>query len=168
VGLRPSDDDRESYQIAVIDYRPLGPWIVPRLLELRAAWNPIGIGLDVKGPGGSLLLDLQKAGIDVPDDADQPSRGELAVPTAPQVAAGFGLFVDAVRQRLLWHSDDSTLNQALAGAVTRSLSGGSAWDRGKGGPDISPLVAATLAYWTFVSRKHLLVEREYDLLSSFY
>jgi hypothetical protein len=166
VGLRPSDDVRESYQVAVIDYRPGVDWVVPRLKQLKDAWNPVGVGLDVKGPGGSLLLDLGKAGINPPDDNDEPSRGDLAVPTAPQVAAGFGLFVDAVRQRLLWHSDDSVLNQALAGAVTRSLSGGSAWDRGKGGPDISPLVAATLAYWTFVSRKHLLVEKDYDLLAS--
>jgi len=174
VGLRQHDGDasaplgKELYQVAVIDYRAGIDWVVPRLKELAAKWNPIGIGVDVKGPAGSLLLDFQKAGLDQPDDLERPARGDLAVPTAPQVAAGFGLFVDAVRQRLLWHSDDSVLNQALAGAVTRSLSGGSAWDRGKGGADISPLVAATLAYWTFVSRKHLLVERDYDLMASFY
>jgi hypothetical protein len=80
------------------------------------------------------------------------------VPTAPQVAQAFGLFVDAVRQRLLLHSDDNSLNQALAGAVTRALSGGSTWDRGKAGADICPLVAATVAYWAFISRKHLLVD----------
>lgn len=169
VGLQQQNVDGERcYQIAVIDYRPGTEWLVPRLVELKKAWNPVAIGLDVKGPGGSLVLDLGKAGIKPSDDVDEPGRGDLVVPTAPQVAAGFGLFVDAVRQKLLWHSDDVVLNQALAGAVTRSLSGGSAWDRGKGGPDISPLVAATLAYWSFISRKHLLVEKEYDLLASFY
>lgn len=174
VGLYPHDGEREAplgrelYQIAVIDHRTGTDWVVRRLAELKAKYNPVGIGLDVKGPGGSLVIDLQKAGIIPPEDADRPERGDLVVPNAPQVAAGFALFVDAVRQKTLWHSDDQVLNQALAGAVTRSLSGGSAWDRGKGGPDITPLVAATLAYWTFVSRKHLLVSREYDLLASFY
>jgi hypothetical protein len=167
VGLRPSDDP-ERFQIAVIDYRPGTDWIPKRLAELKKTWKPVAIGLDVKGPGGSLLLDLAKVDIKPSEDLEEPARGDLAVPTAPQVAQGFGLFVDAVRQRLLWHSDDLVLNQALAGAVTRPLSGGSTWDRGKAGADICPLVAATVAYWSFISRKHLLKDPNYDLMSSFY
>jgi hypothetical protein len=167
VGLRPSDDD-DRMQIAVIDYRPGTDWIAARLAQLKRDHNPVAIGLDVKGPGGSLLLDFDRVGIKHSEDADKPVRGDLAVPTAPQVAQGFGLFVDAVRQRQLLNSDDMVLNTALAGAVTRSLSGGSTWDRGKAGADICPLVAATVAYWAFISRKHLLHDPNYDLMSSFY
>jgi hypothetical protein len=167
VGARPSDDD-DRFQIAVIDYRPGTDWVPARLAALKQQWNPVAIGLDVKGPGGSLLLDLEKQGIKPSENFDEPARGDLAVPTAPQVAQGFGLFVDAVRQRQLLHSNDLVLNQALAGATTRALSGGSAWDRGKGGADISPLVAATVAYWAFISRKHLLTDPNYDLMASFY
>lgn len=167
VGLRPGDDP-ERYQMAVIDYRPGTDWVPRRLAELKTKWNPVGIGLDTKGPGGSLLLDMDKLGIKPDEDPERMVRGSLVVPTAPQIAQGFGLFVDAVRQNLLWHSNDPVLNQALAGAVTRPLSGGTTWDRGKAGSDICPLVAATVAYWTFVSRKHLLYEPNYDLFSSFY
>lgn len=168
VGLRPADDGAEAFQMAVIDYRPGTDWVPARLAELKAKWSPVAIGLDVKGPGGSLLLDLDKVGIKPSEDLDEPRRGDLAVPTAPQVAQAFGLFVDAVRQRILWHSGDVVLNQALAGSVTRPLSGGSTWDRGKAGADISPLVAATVAYWALISRKHLIHDPNYDLMSSFY
>jgi hypothetical protein len=162
VGARP---EGAALQAAVIAYAPGTDWVASRLAQLKADWNPVAIGLDVKGPGGSLLLDLEQVGIRPPEDADEPARGDLAVPTASQTAAAFGLFVDAVRQRALFHSDDAVLNQALNGAKTRALAGGSAWDR-KGGTDICPLVAATTAHWAFLTRKHLLVDRAYDPLAN--
>lgn len=165
VGTRPANDG--TMQIAVVEYAAGTDWIPKRLAQLKAQYKPVAIGLDVAGPGGSLLLDLAKVGIAPPEKADEPGRGDLAVPTAKDAAAAFGLFVDAVRQRQLFHSDDNVLNQALAGAQTRALAGGSAWDR-KGGTDISPLVAATLAHWAFLARKHLLVDPDYDLMASFY
>lgn len=168
VGLRPGEDDPQRYQMAVIDYRPGTDWVPGRMAELKARWNPVGIALDTKGPGGSLLIDLAKVKIVPGEDPERMLRGELVVPTAPQIAQAFGLFVDAVRQNLLWHSNDPVLNQALAGAVTRPLSGGMTWDRGKAGADICPLVAATVAYWAFVARKHLLYEPDYDLMNSFF
>jgi hypothetical protein len=168
VGTRPANsalgapqDHDGPMQIAVVAYAAGTDWVPAKLAQLRAEYNPIAIGLDVKGPGGSLLLDLEKVGIARPDNADEPERGDLAIPTAGDAAAAFGLFVDAVRQRQLFHSDDNVLDLALAGAKTRALAGGSAWDR-KGGTDISPLVAATLAYWSFLTRKHLLTKPQYD------
>ncbi len=56
-------------------------------------------------------------------------------------------------------------NRAVATAETRNLVGGTAWDRGKGGADISPLVAATIGVWAMVARRHLLAK--YDLMESF-
>jgi hypothetical protein len=165
VGARPANDG--TMQIAVVEYAPGTDWIPRRLAQLKEQHRPVAIGLDVAGPGGSLLLDLAKAGITTPEKADEPQRGDLAVPTAKDVAAGFGLFVDAVRQQQLFHSDDNVLNLALQGAQTRSLAGSFAWDR-KGGTDISPLVAATLAHWAFLARKHLLVDPDYDPLMSIF
>lgn len=137
--------------VTMADYRPGTRWVLDRLVELKETWNPIAIGLDAKGPAGSLLLDLERKGITLPTDPEKPRRGDLAVPSATQVAAAFGLFVDAVREKRLFHADEPALNKALAGAKTRALAGGSAWDR-KGNTDICPLVAATLAYWAFDTR----------------
>lgn len=143
--------------ISLADYRPGTTWLLDRLVELKETWNPIAIGLDAKGPAGSLLLDLERKGLKQPADPDKPRRGDLAVPGAMQVAAAFGLFVDAVREKRLVHLDEPNLNKALAGAKTRSLVGGSAWDR-KGNTDICPLVAATLAYWAFDTRVEAIRE----------
>jgi hypothetical protein len=160
--LRPAADG--AMQTSVIDYRPGTAWVVDRLADLRDRWNPVAIALDAKGPVASLLLDLEKVGIRGPADADRPRRGDLAVPTASQVAQAFGQFVDACRQRRLRHLDEAPMNLALAGSKTRALAGGSAWDR-KADTDISPLVASTLAHWAFLSRLEA-VSTSYDPLAN--
>lgn len=157
--------DDGAMQTTVIDYRPGTAWVVDRLADLRDRWNPVAIALDAKGgPVASLLLDLDKVGIRQPDDPDRPKRGDLAVPTSAQVAQAFGLYVDAIRQRRLRHQDEAPLNLAIAGAKTRALGGGSAWDR-KGDTDICPLVASTLAHWALLSRLES-VSTTYDPLAN--
>lgn len=157
----------DRVHVAVVDYRPGTHWCVDRLVDLCARWRPLAVALDVKGPAGSLLLDLQTAGITPPDDADKPTRGSLIVPTAGQTAQAFGLFVDGVRDSTVQHADDGPLNLAVAGAAVRPLAGGSAWDR-KGGADIAPLVGATLAHWAYLVRSQADDGQTYDLLSSVY
>jgi hypothetical protein len=159
-GLRPDG----SMQTSVVDHRPGTAWVVDRLADLRDRWSPLAIALDTKGPVSSLLLDLDRVGIRAPEDAEHPLRGDLAVPTVGQVAQAFGLYVDAIRERRLYHRDDAPLNLAVAGAKTRALAGGSAWDR-KGDADISPLVASTLAHWAFMSRLEA-VSTTYDPMAN--
>lgn len=156
-----------TMQTSVIDYRPGTAWVVDRLADLRDRWKPLAIGLDAKGPAASLLLDLDRLGIRPPEDPERPKRGDLAVPNASQVAQAFGLYLDAIRQKQLRHLDEAPLNLALAGAKTRALAGGSAWDR-KADTDICPLVASTLAHWAYVTRAHLARAADYDLLASVY
>jgi hypothetical protein len=151
--------------LSCVAYEAGTDWILPRLVKLRDTRAPLAIALDVKGPAGSLVLDLEDEGFHLPRDKDRPRRGDLAIPNAEQVAAGFGLFVDLFRQGLIFHAGDDPLDRAVATAETRNLVGGTAWDRGKGGADISPLVAATLGVWALVARRHLLAK--YDLLESF-
>ena len=139
-----------AIQVAVVDHRDGTEWIPQRLADLKGRHDPVAIGLDIKGPAGSLLLDLENVGITRPDDPDTPRRGDLAVPLVADIGIGWGQFVDAARQQRLRHSDDAPLNVALAGAKTRPVGDGTAWAR-RGGTDISPLVAATLAHWAYVS-----------------
>lgn len=151
--------------LSCVAYAPGTDWVIPRLVQLRDTRAPLAIALDVKGPAGSLVLDLEDEGFHVPKDKDRPRRGDLAIPNAQEVAAAFGLFVDLFRQGLIWHVGDEPLDRAVATADTRGLVGGTAWDRGKGGADISPLVASTIGVWALVARRHLLAK--YDLMESF-
>ncbi len=151
--------------LSCVAYEPGTDWVVPRLVKLRDSHAPVAIVLDVKGPAGSLVLDLEDEGFHLPKDKDRPRRGDLAIPNAQEVAAAYGLFVDMFRQGLIYHSGDEPLDRAVATAETRALVGGTAWDRGKGGADISPLVAGTIGVWAMVARRHLLAK--YDLMASF-
>lgn len=151
--------------LSCIAYEPGTDWIVPRLVRLRDTRNPVAVVLDVKGPAGSLILDLEDEGFHLPKDKDRPRRGDLAIPNAQEVAAAFGLFVDLFRQGMIFHTADEPLDRAIQTAETRGLVGGTAWDRGKGGADISPLVASTIGVWAMVARRHLLAK--YDLMASF-
>lgn len=146
--------------LGVVDHGEGTEWVVQRAAELKARWNPVAIGLDIGGPGGSLLVDLEKAGICLPADPEKPQRGALAVPTAREVAQAWGMFVDAARQKQIRHLDELPLNTALVGAKTRTLGDGQAWARKTSTVDISPLVGATLAYWAYVTRVDLIDREE--------
>jgi phage terminase large subunit-like protein len=152
-------------QVGLSDWRPGTAWAVDRLLELKAKWNPVGFVVSSKSE--SLLLDLEKVGIVGPEDADDPQRGDLAVPSAAQDAAAYGLFVDAARAEVptLRHLDDAPVNSALAEASTRPAAGGATWDDRK--TETAPLRAVTLALWLFEAWAHL-VQADYDPLANIY
>jgi hypothetical protein len=150
-------------QVGLSDWRPGTAWAVGRLLELKAKWNPVGFVVSTKSE--SLLLDLEKAGIVGPEDVDDPQRGDLAVPSAAQDAAAYGLFVDAARAEQLRHLDDAPVNTALSQASTRPAAGGATWDDRK--TETAPLRAVTLAAWLFEAWAHL-VQADYDPLANIY
>lgn len=137
---------------SVADYRPGTHWAVARMAELKAKWNPVAIAIQDKGPSGSLLDDMVKAGMKQPVDKDKPLRGELAIPWSDDIADAYGLYVDAVTERRLWHLDEAPLNSAVSVADTRPLSGGSAWDY-RGAVDSSTLNASTIALWALLTRE---------------
>ena len=151
--------------LEVIDRRPGTDWLVERLAQLKAKWDPVAIGLDVKGPAGSLLVDLEKAGIVKPEDPEHPRKGELAIPTAQEVAAGCGQLADAVAQGTVRHIGQDELETAISGAKTRPLGDAWGWGRRVSTVDISPLVAVTLARWAYETRAHV-VDDDYNVLDS--
>lgn len=152
---------------SVVDYRPGTRWVAARAAELRERWNPVAIALDTKRAAGSLLVELEEHGITVPDDPDRPHRGDLICPTAAEVGQAYGMTVDEIRDRQgIHHLDEAPLNVAIAGATTRSLSGGTAWDH-KGATDISPLVGLTNAFWAYQIREPL-VRDVYDPLANIF
>lgn len=136
--------------LSVVDHRAGTDWIAERCGVLKRRWDPLVFVLDGKSPAATLLPGLAEQGITTPDDPDRVRRGDLVVLGTADVAIAWGWFVDAARQGLLAHLDEVPLTVALAGAKTRPLGDGSAWAR-RGGTDITPLVAATGAYWALKS-----------------
>lgn len=161
-GLR----DDELGHMEVVEHLPGTDWVIRRLVALRDRWNPVAICLDVKGPAGSLLTDLEKQGFSKPADAENPMFGDLLIPTAAEVAASCGQMIDAVSQATLRHIDQFQLNAAVAGAKTRPLGEAWGWGRKVSGIDISPLVAVTLARYAYESRAHLVQDGNYELMDS--
>jgi hypothetical protein len=90
-----------------------------------------------KSHSGTLVKPLADAGIVV------------AQPSAQDVAVAHGEFLDLVEDGGLEHLDQKPLTDAVRAAQQRPLAGAAAWDP-KVAVDQSPLVAATLAVWSFL------------------
>lgn len=125
----------EATHVEVPDHRPGTGWVVDRAVELNERWSPCCWVVDAGGPAGSLIPDLEKAGI------------EVRSPKSREVAQATGQFIDSVTEQTVVHLDQAPLAAALAGAALRPLGEASAWTRRGASVDISPLVAVTLAAW---------------------
>jgi phage terminase large subunit-like protein len=151
-------------QVGLMEWRAGAAWVVDRLVELREKWQPVAVAVDTRSEG--LLIELEKAGITVSEDSDEPERGDLVIPTAADTAAAYAQLVDTARAQRLRHSDDAPVNTALVQAKTRELAGGATWDH-RGPGESGPLKAVTLAAWAFEARAHL-VQADYDPLANIY
>jgi hypothetical protein len=123
-------------QLEIVDHQRGTSWVVARALELRQRWGPLPFIVDAAGPAGSLIADLEAAGI------------EVTKPTTRDAChAAQGLHDSVCDAGDVVHLDDPVLNAALAGAQKRPL--GDAWLLARKGlsVDISPLVAITLVRW---------------------
>ncbi len=125
------DDGRLHTKI--VDHRPGMGWIVERLATLNERYRPVAVVLDPAGAAGSLITELAEVGI------------EPILVNAREMGQACGAFHNDVVNDQLRHTDQDSLNSALAVATTRNLGDAWAWDRRRGRGDICPLVAATLA-----------------------
>lgn len=118
----------------VLESHPGTAWVVPKMLELRSAHPGARFKVPAGGPGGSVLADAERAGLDV----DQVSVTDNA-------AACSALLAKVIEGRM-WHRPDEVLDAALRGAVKKDIGDGAwLWSRKSSSVDISPLVAFTLA-----------------------
>lgn len=131
--------------VEVVDVRPGTSWLVGRLAELVARWGPSAIVIDNQGPGVSLIDELR--GLDVAVD----------VTSWRDMAAACGRFFDVATNGGLVHVGQEQLRLALAGAGQRDLGDAWAWSRKRSAVDIGPIVAATLALWSFEQRGRVAV-----------
>jgi phage terminase large subunit-like protein len=107
---------------------------VDELARMVLEHEPTQVILDPKAPAGSLIADIRKAGIN------------LTTVSAQEFAQACGGFFNMATDGTLSHLSDPLLNGELEAAKTKNLGDAWVWDRLKS-PDITCLVAATLAAW---------------------
>ena len=150
-------------QASIVDHRPGTHWVAERAAQLRQKWSPIGLACQDKGPSGTLIDPLAERAITPPEDRERPTRGDLAVPWANDVAVAYGMTMDALTERRLVHVDDAPLNVAVAGAQIRPLGGGTTWDYRASGAEV--IQAVSLGLWLHETWGPL-VAVEYDALAN--
>ena len=116
--------------IEVVAHEPGTAWVVDWVLARKDSFDSIVV--DPAGPAGSLILDLENAGITVSQSSPR------------DMAQACGALYDAILEGAVRHLDQPILNAAVSLAERRPLADAWAWQRKSKG-DISPLVAATLA-----------------------
>jgi phage terminase large subunit-like protein len=127
VGVVPAAADGKS------DSLPGTAWIPGRLADLVEKWSPCAVVLDGRSAAGSLIPELEAAGID------------LTITNATDMARACGAFYDRVVEGQIRHTGSMPLARAAVSAKRRELADAWAWDRKDKGSDITQLVAATLA-----------------------
>jgi hypothetical protein len=111
--------------------------VILRCAELADRWD-CPVILDRGSPAASAIPALERAGVAV------------RLISLPDFVRACEEFHDAAVQGRLAHRGDYRLTDAVAGATKRRVGDGWAWSR-RGGADITPLVAATLARWGVVT-----------------
>lgn len=125
--------------LELIDHRVGGvEWIVPRVVELLARHNVAGIVMDATGPAAALAPDLPETATLIPYRGMQHASATI---------------YDAIAQGALAVRPHDDLDAAVRGA--RQLGSGDLWrwGRKRSAADVSPLVAATLAYYQARERR---------------
>lgn len=141
--------------VELIENRPGTSWVVERVKDLVTRWNPVAVVLNPAAPAGSLVTELELAGI------------ELLKVSIRDYTAACGGFVDAIREDAIRHRDDKLINTALGDARIKptGVDGSWYWTRRNTTTDISPLVAITLARHGFLAKLGAY-RKPYNILDS--
>ncbi len=134
----------------LVDNRPGSAWLPARLAQLVTDHRAAAVAYDPAGPIGSMVADLEGLPL-------VPVEGRDGVRAC-------GAFVRAVSQGLFAHRGESELDAAVMGARTRRAGDGARWSRRDSAVDISPLVAASCAWWVASTGAAPV----YDIASSIY
>ena len=127
--------------------QPGTAWLVGRLVELAAKWDPCVLVMNGAGHAPAFEKELAERGF-----STKPGPGErrLQITGVREYAQACGALAEDIkngRWRFLpqQHQDCEPLTAAAAAAGTRPLADAWAWSRKDSAADISPLEAVTLA-----------------------
>lgn len=127
------------FHVEIIDARDGTDWLPARIVALARAHGPLMIATDERGPGSSLIPEIE--------EALQEIGYELEKLNGSQVAQACGLLVDKIAEAGLRHLGDRRIEAAIRGAATRPLGDSFAWARRSSSVNISPLCAITFSLW---------------------
>lgn len=125
----------ERRHIGVMEWRPgqgTG-WLIPRVAEIRRRMPQAPIAVNPRSDAAQLIVDLKKG-------------GALVETNAQEWAAACGALHSDVREHRVRYRRQGSLDDAVACATWRNLSGARAFDADEDG-DITCLVAVTLAHY---------------------
>ena len=145
----------------VMDYRPGVLWVVPRIRQLSLAFPDLTVNI-LKGSAAETLIPALEKDWTDGEGVTHPGVGIAVMATADyQVACP--AFVDAVIAQDVTHIGQAELAQAVTSGVKKEADKGLwTWIRLAPSIDISPLVAATVAY------RLVAAESTYDPLANIY
>ena len=129
----------EKGRVELVDHRQGIGWVIERVVELSKKFE-IPVALDSYGPAGSLVAELESQFVKVHSH------------TAREMAHACGVFYDAVADSKIQIRRHAALDIAAAAARKRQMSDVWIWGRRDAQEDVSPLIAATLAYEKAMSR----------------
>lgn len=129
--------DRKMH-VEVAERRRGTGWVVDRIEELVASWQPVSVTLDAIGPAGALLPAFTERGIGI------------EVVSMTQYGQACALFKNSVDDKELFHKGQTGLTAALESGRKRPLGDAGLWGwHRRDTTDITPLVASTLAVFGF-------------------
>lgn len=124
-------------------------WLVARVVELYRDWDPLAIGLNPRGPAGSVLAEL----LDGLTQANIP-LDRVHLVTGAEWPQYCGVTYRAIVEERLRHpAGQEQLDEAVSNATERILGEAFVWDRRKTTTPIAPLAAATIAVGLLPERK---------------
>jgi hypothetical protein len=126
-------------QLEVVDHRPGTAWVAARLADLTSRHEVVKVLCGGSSPAEALVKDCWDAGVQV----EVVETGDHAI-----ACSKFAALVD---ERELRHLGGEDLRSAVKGAGKRPLGDAWLWSRKNSTVNIAPLVAATLASWSFVT-----------------
>lgn len=118
--------------VEVVDHQPGVAWVVERLQAITVR-HPVPVVVDSGGPAGGLAHELEAVGVRVERLATR------------QIVDACGVFFDAVLAGKVTVRRDVALDVAAASVTKRTVGDAWLWSR-RGDSDVSPIIAATLAY----------------------
>lgn len=125
--------------IELVDRRAGTDWLVPRLEALHEQWRPLGISFDAASQAGS----FSSGGVRVSPRLRRTMDGLVA----RDYMQACGEFFQAVMEGQIVHTGQTELDEAVdAARQSKGIADLWRWTREDRSTDISPLVAATLAY----------------------
>jgi hypothetical protein len=131
-------NDRGHLHVEVLRSDSGTGWLTDALVTLYGMREIAEVVCDGFGPAAAIAGKADDAGITV-RQLDSGDYGKAC-----------GLFLDAVGEGTIRHAGQPELDAALRGAKARQLVDRWAWSRTKSTVNISPLVAATLAFYAAV------------------